>query len=184
MVCEHEYMNISPPPNYRACYGTDLHLFNKLRQVGATHARIGFNLCSSGCTPLLQTLCPRNFTSFIAKAHFLVLIRNPCCRNASNTPWRLTKCSSNVLLIIQISSMYNANRCGGMCPRTFCINRENVAGLPFKPYGILVHSQNPVGDRNAVFGRSSFRPFVVTSKSALKTIFISSVLELKYFYGN
>ena len=46
--------------------------------------------------------------------------------------------------------MYNANRCGGMCPRPFCINREKVAGLPFKPYGILVHSQNPVGDRNAV----------------------------------
>jgi hypothetical protein len=79
--------------------------------------------------------------------------------------------------------MYNANRCGGMCPRTFCINREKVAGLPFKPYGILVHSQNPVGDRNAIFGRSSFRPFVVTSKSFLKTIFISPVLELKYFTG-
>jgi hypothetical protein len=23
MVCEHEYMNMSPPPNYRACYGTE-----------------------------------------------------------------------------------------------------------------------------------------------------------------
>ena len=48
MVCEHEYMNISPPPpsNYRACYGPDAYSLFTMRAYFVVHA-IKLSFCNN-----------------------------------------------------------------------------------------------------------------------------------------
>ena len=101
--------------------------------VGAGASKRASTFFCTGLIPFLSMIWPRYLALSLKNAHFSFRPRSPCFSNRASTSLRCFRCSSSVLPVTSMSSMYHTTP-SSPC-RTWSMVPWNMAGLEATPYG-------------------------------------------------
>lgn len=116
---------------------------------GTGHFFYTFNLLRISGFSIVWNNVAKNFTDLLNKWHFLAFNRNPEDRSRSNTLPKFTIISSNLFLIIMVSS--SKTRHMSYCNPTSFISLSNVTGAQQSPNGITLNWNIPLWVKKRCF---------------------------------
>ena len=123
--------------------------------VGFGHSLRLFILESLICSPSGEMSNPSKVVVHCRKLHFFNLQKKSYLHRCVNTFSNNLKCSSNVVLYINMSSRKTTTPWSSMSSNRLFIVRMNIAGAFVSPIGITTHLYSLYWVRKAVFGTSS-----------------------------